>query len=111
MNTHFEAIGVRQLRDRTGELESLAAQHRTLLLTKNGNPLYFSLPFDGIALTEGTQRALAIRLFEMQALSRGAAARLAKLSIDAFMQLASRSGVAVLDMDDQSLQQDLNTFG
>ena len=44
----MQAIGIRQLRERGGELEGLAQNGETILLTKNGKPLYISIPYDEI---------------------------------------------------------------
>jgi len=107
----MQSIGIRQLRERGGELESMASQGETVLLTKNGKPLFISIPFDNIVVEEGTRRALALRFFELEVLSRGAAAKAADMSLNEFLQLASKAGIAVMDHDDGELEQELKTLG
>lgn len=106
----MQTIGIRQLRERGGELEALANSGETVLLTKNGKPLYISIPYDNLAIDEGTRRALAVRLFELGALSRGAAAKSVGISLDEFLLLASKAGVPIIDYDAGELEQELKQF-
>jgi len=104
----MQSIGIRQLRERGADLETFALQGETLLLTKNGKPLYISIPYNDLTATEGTRKALALRLFEMEALSRGSAAKAAGLSLNEFMELAGREGISVIDYDKGELAQELD---
>ncbi|MEI7669075.1 MAG: UPF0175 family protein [Pseudomonadota bacterium] len=104
----MQSIGIRQLRERGGELEAFAQQGETILLTKNGKPLYISIPYNDLTATEGTKKALALRLFEIGVLSRGSAAKAAGISLEEFMELAGRDGIAIIDYEKGELTQELN---
>jgi len=104
----MQAIGIRQLRERGGELEDFAKSGETLLLTKNGKPLYISIPYDDITASEGTRIALALRLFEIGALSRGSAAKAAGIKLDEFLRLAGSEGIFAIDYEIGELAEELN---
>ena len=52
--------------------------------------------------------AMAVKLFEMQRLSSGMAARLAGMDRVSFLLNLHRYGVAMIDLDEQELQSDLD---
>lgn len=42
-----ESINIRDLRNKTGELVRLAESGQLSLVTKHGNPVFVTVPFDG----------------------------------------------------------------
>jgi predicted HTH domain antitoxin len=52
--------------------------------------------------------AMAVKLFEMKRLSSGMAARLAGMDRVSFLLTLHRYGVAMIDLDEQELQSDLD---
>lgn len=107
----MQSIGIRQLRERGSDLESLSQNGEVILLTKNGNPLYISIPYNDVTIEEGTRRALALRLFELEVLTRGSAAKAAGMSLNAFLQLASKSDLDVIDCESGEIEQELTFLG
>jgi len=81
----MDTFTVRDLRERTGELIRDAESGKLSLVTKHGRPVFVAVPFDETMLKSGLALAFAIRLFEEDVVSLGAAAKLAGLSTGAML--------------------------
>lgn len=105
----MDTFTVRDLRERTGELIRDAEAGKLSIITKHGRPVFVAVPFDETIVKSGLPLALAIRLFEEDVVSIGAAAKLAgKTVIEMIDELGSR-GIPVVrygpgDLDDELAQ-------
>src|SRR5690606_34004138 len=83
----METFSIRDLRDRTGDLVRGAEAGELALVAKHGHPVFLALPFDETLVREGVLAALALKLFDTDVVSLGKAARIARLSQEAFITL------------------------
>ncbi len=66
------------------------------VVTKHGTPVFVAVPFDDALLESGVRRALAVKLFDTEALTLRQAAKLAGEPLAAFAERCSAQGVAVV---------------
>ncbi|WP_254045320.1 type II toxin-antitoxin system prevent-host-death family antitoxin [Thiohalocapsa sp. ML1] len=83
----LDVFSVRDLRTRSGDLLKDAEAGQLAIITKHGRPAILAVPFDQRLLQQGVHRALALALFEQRRVTLAQAAKLAGLSLDAFMDL------------------------
>ena len=105
---NLDVFTARDLRQRSGELLSDAAQGRLSLITKNGRPAIVAVPFDQRLLESGVHRALALNLFEAGQLSLARAAKVAALSQEAFMEVLEEVGISAVDYPPEELAGELD---
>jgi predicted HTH domain antitoxin len=103
-------FSIRELRDRSGELSHEAESGNVSLITKHGQPLMVSVPFDRAVVERGVNVALAVNLFTSKALSLGMAARVARMTRLDFAELLGELGVPVVDYDASELVDELTQF-
>ena len=103
----METFSIRDLRDRTGDLVRGAEAGELALVAKHGHPVFLALPFDETLVREGVLAALALKLFDTDVVSLGKAARIARLSQEAFITLCGTHGVAVVRYGADELQKEL----
>lgn len=103
------SFSVRDLRQRSAELLRNAEDGRLAVVTKHGRPTILAVPFDDRLLEVGVHRALALRLFEHTHLTMAQAAKVADLSVEDFMDLLDRTGVAAVDYPPSELDEELRT--
>ena len=101
---------IRDLRDRSGELSREAESGNVSLITKHGQPLIVSVPFDKVVVESGVHVALAVNLFKTGNLSTGMAARVARMSRLEFTELVSGLGIPVVDYSASDLADELAQF-
>ena len=101
---------IRDLRDRSGELSREAEAGNVSLITKHGQPLMVSVPFDKVVVESGVHVALAVNLFKAGNLSTGMAARVARMSRLEFTELVSSLGIPVVDYPVSDLAEELAQF-
>lgn len=89
----LDVFTVRDLRERTGELIKDAEEGRLALVTKHGRPTLLTLPFDERLLAHGVHRALALKLFEEGQIGLSAAAKIAGVRSEEFLDLLSQAGI------------------
>lgn len=106
----MHTFSIRELRDRSGELSHEAESGNVTLITKHGQPLMVSVPFDKVVVESGVNVALAVNLFKAKALSLGMAARVARLSRLEFTELLGRLDVVVVDYPPDELADELTQF-
>jgi prevent-host-death family protein len=93
----LHVFSVRDLRTRSGDLLRDAEQGQLAIITKHGRPAILAVPFDRRLLDQGVHRALALTLFEQRRLTLAQAAKVADLSLDAFIDLLAPLGLAAVD--------------
>ena len=103
------SFSVRDLRQRSAELLRTAEDGRVAIVTKHGRPTLLAVPFDDRLLDVGVHRALALRLFEQSHLTLAQAAKIADVSVEDFMGLLERSGVAAVDYPATEVEEELRT--
>lgn len=106
----MQTFTVRELRERSGELSREAEEGRLALVTRHGQPLFVSVPFTQELLEAGVHVALAVSLFKDGKLTSARAARLARMSLEAFLAHVSAQGIPVVDYDPAELDDELATL-
>ncbi|MCU0835206.1 MAG: type II toxin-antitoxin system prevent-host-death family antitoxin [Chromatiaceae bacterium] len=107
----MQTFSVRDLRDRTTEVVREAQSGKLSVVTKHGQPVFVAVPFDETLLREGVAVALAVKLFDDEAISLGKAAQLAGMSLSDFTDTLGRLGIPVARPISGELEQELETFG
>lgn len=107
----MQTFTIRDLRDRTGELVRDAEAGKLSLVTKHGQPVFVAVPFDETLLKSGVNVALAVKLFDEEAISQGKAARLAGMSLLEFIDLLGRMHIPVARYEPGELEKELESFG
>jgi prevent-host-death family protein len=88
-----QVFSVRDLRQRSGDLLRDAEQGKLSLITKHGRPAILAVPFDQLLLSHGIHRTVALHLFEAGEATLSQAAKLAGLSVEAFVELLGEVGI------------------
>ena len=107
----MEMFGIRDLRERSGDLTRAAEAGKMVVLTKRDRPLMVGTPFSENLLKEGISINIAVHLFSQGVISLGKAARLAELPLETFIQKLGHLGVPVVDYDPEELEQELKNLG
>lgn len=107
MEEPFDVFTVRDLRLRTGDLLRDAEAGRLSIITKHGRPAILAIPFSERLLSLGVHRAMALDLFESGGATLAQAAKLADLSVEAFIVLLGQTGVPAVDYDPKELVEEL----
>jgi len=106
----MQTFTVRELRERSGDLSREAEAGRLALVTRHGQPLFVSVPFTDELLQAGVHTALAVSLFKSGAVTSARAAKLAGMSLQAFLAHLSAQGIPVADYAPAELEQELAVF-
>jgi prevent-host-death family protein len=106
----MHTFSIRELRDKSGELSREAEDGNVSLITKHGQPLMVSVPFDRTLVESGVNVALAVNLFKSAQLSIGMAARVARMPKTDFIELVSDLGIPVVNYDTSELEDELRQF-
>jgi len=81
----MKTIGVRALRENPGALSQSAVAGEYVLVTNRNDPVSLSIPFDDRLLETGVHVTIATKLYGEGLLTLTKAAKLAKLSPEAFL--------------------------
>jgi len=103
----LEVFTVRDLRQRSGDLLRDAEEGKLSVITKHGRPAILAVPFDERLLSHGIQRALALDLLESGQVTLAQGARLAGLSLEAFIELLGQTGVAAVSYSPEDLEDEI----
>ena len=95
---------------RSGDLSREAEEGRLVLVTRQGQPLFISVPFTDDVVEAGVHAALAAQLFESGVLTSARAAKLAGMSLPRFLSHVSARGTPVVDHDPKELETELAAF-
>jgi predicted HTH domain antitoxin len=81
------------------------------LVTKEGRPLFVAVPVDEQLIKLGLPLALAIRLYEQEAVSLGKAAQIASVSVSEFIDHLGARRIPVARYSPRELEEELAAFG
>ena len=81
------------------------------LVTKEGRPLFVAVPVDEQLIKLGLPLALAIRLYEQEAVSLGKAAQIAAVSVSEFIDHLGARRIPVVRYSPKELEQEIAAFG
>lgn len=98
---------VRDLREHTGDLIHGAEEGKLALVTKHSKPVFLAVPFNEALLQNGLQIALAVELYREHIVSLGKAAKIAKLSIEEFIEKLAAFSIPVVDYPVEDVQKEL----
>lgn len=107
----MEAVNVSGLKNNPSEAMRLA--HRDLVVVMNRNvpdAVLVGIDLLGALNVEGVRAALATALFRDGSLSLGRAARVAQMSVSAFVSHLSRLGIPVVRLEAAETTQDMDTL-
>ena len=107
----MQTFSIRDLRERTGELVRDAEAGKLSIVTKHGLPVFVAVPFDESLLRNGVSVALAVKLFDEEAISLGKAAELAGMNVVEFMDRLAELRVPVARPQPGELAAELAAFG
>ncbi|SBT08643.1 conserved hypothetical protein [Candidatus Accumulibacter aalborgensis] len=103
----MQTFTVRDLRERTGELIRGAEDGELSIVTKHGTPVFIAVPFDEKVLHKGVLAALAVKLFDDEAITLRQAAKIAGMLLGEFMEFCSAQGVSVVRLSADELEAEL----
>ncbi|WP_263079369.1 UPF0175 family protein [Endozoicomonas sp. Mp262] len=107
----METFGIRDLRERSGELTRLAEAGQLALLTKRDRPLMVGVPFNETLINENINLCMAVHLFSQGIITSGKAARLAQLPLETFIEKLGHLGIPLVDYQPEDLDQELDNLG
>lgn len=81
------------------------------VVTRSGQMLFITVPFDICAEAPGLAELVALQLLKDRQVSLGRAARIAGLPYSDMIDRASRAGIPVIDLTSAELAQQMNDFG
>ena len=93
----IEVYSVRDLRNHSSRLIKDAEAGHLSIITKRGKPAILAIPFAEQGLCLGVDKDLGLRLFENGSITLAKAARIAGLSVPAFMDLLARFDIPTVD--------------
>lgn len=106
----LDVFSARELRNNTGKLIKDAEKGRLSLITKHGKPMILAVPFNSQLLNLGVDKSLALYLFEKKIVTLSRAAKIAKLSVEEFLDILKDTGIDVVDYPENELEQDLKNI-
>jgi prevent-host-death family protein len=106
----MDTFTVRDLREHTGQLIHDAEAGKLSLITKHGRPVFLAVPFSEDILELGLRQALAIKLYQESAFTVEKAAKLAGISIEAFIERLGNLGIPIVTYTAAELRQELKDF-
>ena len=106
----MQSIGIRALREHPGIFTQCAESGEYVLLTNRNTPISLSIPFNDELLKSGVHVNIACKLFQDNLLTLVKASKLAKMSVESFLEQLAIQGIDVVDQSAQSLKSDLARF-
>lgn len=103
-------FSIRDLRERTGDLVRTAEAGELSVVAKHGRPVFVAVPFSKTLLDRGVNVALAIKLFDDNTLPLGAAAKLAGMSHEEFMDLLGSMEIPVVRYSASDIADEVAAF-
>ena len=107
----METFGIRDLRERSGDLTRTAESGQMALITCRDKPLLLGIPFTKELLEQGVALNLAIHLFRNGVVTLAKGARIARVPLADFIQMLGTQGIPVVDHDPEDLDSDLDNLG
>lgn len=103
----MKTLGLRTLRNNSSQLTKSAANGEAVVITNRNVPISISIPFDDQFVKYGTHVSMAIKLFEEKVLPLSKAAKMADLSIEAFMERLGVLGIVAVDYPAEEIEDEL----
>jgi prevent-host-death family protein len=103
----MDIYSVRDLRNHSSRLMKDAEAGRLSIITKRGKPAILAVPFAEQSLRLGLEKDLALQLFENGSITLPKAARIAGLSVSAFMDLLARLDIPAVDYPADELKDEV----
>lgn len=97
MKAKIDVFSARDLRVRSSELMKDAETGVLSMITKHGRPVGLTIPFDRRLVELGLAEDLALSLFERRLVTMAKAAKIAGLTLDAFMDRLAEAGITAVD--------------
>jgi len=107
----MDTFTVRDLREHTGTLIHDAEEGKLSLVTKHGRPVFLAVPFTQDLLDLGLRPAIAIKLYKEETLTLEKAAKLAGITIEAFIEKLGQLGIATVTYSADEIEKELKDFG
>ena len=104
----MDTFGIRDLRERSGDLTRTAEAGQLAVITKRDNPLMVGVPFTRELLEQGVGLNLAIHLFKNDVITLSKSARMANKPLAEFIQILGVMGIDAVDYDPDELDNDLS---
>ena len=80
------------------------------IVTSHGKPVKIAIPFDERGLHEGVEKSIALHLVENHIVTQAKAAKIAGLSLSAFLELMAKYGISAADQSEAELREELEQF-
>ena len=77
------------------------------IITKRGKPTALTLPFDRRLIELGFDKDLALFLFEKKLITMAKGAKIAGITLDAFMDMLAQTGAAAVDYPADELDEEM----
>lgn len=106
----MQTFTIRDLRDRTGDLVRDAEAGKLSVVTKHGQPVFVAVPFDEFLVKKGISVALAVKLFDEEKVTVGQAAKLAGMTLSAFIDLLGSMRIPVVRYAPGELEREVEAF-
>ena len=106
----MKTIGVRALRENPGVLSQSAKAGEYVLVTNHSAPVSLAIPFDEDLLRSGVHVNLAVKLYEEGVMTLSRAAKMARLSVEEFLEKLAILGIVVVSQEADELEADLATL-
>jgi prevent-host-death family protein len=103
----IDVFTVRDLRIRAGDLVRDAEAGRMSVITKRGRPTALTLPFDQRLIELGFAKDLSLFLFERGLITMAKAAKIAGITLDAFMDMLAQTGTVAVDYPPEELDAEM----
>ncbi|MBT3194555.1 MAG: type II toxin-antitoxin system prevent-host-death family antitoxin [Verrucomicrobia bacterium] len=107
MNATMDVFTIRDLREKTGKLVRDAERGDVSLVTKRGRPAFLTVPLDRLTVDAGVCCSLAVHLLDQRVLTLSQSAKVAGMSIEAFLDVLRDSGVDVVDYPPGELAEEM----
>ena len=104
MNT----FSIRNLREHVGELVLSAETGSLSLVTKRGKPVFLAVPFDDEVIGLGLHVFLAMEAYQKGSVSLEKAAKMAKLSLEDFIERLAESNIPIINYQPNELKEELS---
>lgn len=80
------------------------------IITSHGKPVKIAIPFDDRAFHEGVEKTIALHFVENHILTQAKAAKIAGLSLSAFLSLMAKYQISAADQSESELREELTQF-
>jgi len=80
------------------------------IITSHGKPVKIAIPFDDRGLHEGVEKAIALYLVENHILTQAKAAKIAGLSLSAFLLLMAKYKISAANQSEAELLEEIKRF-